>query len=79
MLWPRFRQYQKRLRLERRGDRLPGPARLGLPQEVYGQLFLLLLVGFPVRCRTELLVVQLTQGADLLAAVKTLHAVYGIG
>jgi len=74
-----IRQHQDGLRFHGRGGRRNGrrlcTARFALPQEVHGEFFLLLLVCLAVRCRAEFLVLQFTQGADLLAAVNALHAV----
>jgi len=74
-----IRQHQDGLRFHGRGGRRNGgrlcTARLALPQKVHGEFFLLLLVRLAVRCRTEFLVLQFTQGAELLAAVNALHAV----
>jgi hypothetical protein len=71
---PEIRQHQNRLRL------WPGhlrfhPPWLALAKEVDVEIFLLLLVCFPVRGGTEFLVLELAQGADLLSAVKAFHAI----
>ncbi len=85
-LQPEIRQHQDGLRVGRSCGLRAGlgrigrsPTRLVLAQEVDGKFFLLFLVSFPVGGRAELLILQLAQGADLLAAVETLHAGYGIG
>jgi hypothetical protein len=85
-LQPEIRQHQDGLRAGGSGGlriglrRIGlGPARLALAQEVHGKFFLLCFVSLPVRRRAELLILQLAQRADLLAAVETLHAGYRIG